>query len=405
MRRDLAVRELCLIADACDAWVVDAQRIDEAAEKLISGGADGTALVGEFLALELAGLLEITPVVAALRIRETLDLRDRHPEIWAVVMAGGVEPWKAIKVAARCAAAGLSGEAARWVDHQLCLVLGALGWSRVLRSLEGLIVKADPALAAEQARQAHEDRWVFVGEHRSGGSQVFARVDTSAALALDATLDRLADALGATGSDEKAPQRRATALGLLADPAAALDLLAGAPAPTRAAVERATVVVHIAADTIGDAAGVTRIEDVGPLDTETLKAFLADSNVTVRPVIDLNTIPPVDAYEVPDRLRRMVQWRNPVEVFPFSTRRSRGLDLDHTEPYDWHAPPGAGQTRGDNLGPLSRRVHRAKTARVWQVDQTDPGVFVWTSPTGHRYEVSPEGTTPLGRRGRSPDHP
>ena len=63
---DAEIRELALIAQACDEYTVDPSRADAAAEKLIQGGADGTALVGEFLALELGGLLQISPAAAAI---------------------------------------------------------------------------------------------------------------------------------------------------------------------------------------------------------------------------------------------------------------------------------------------------------------------------------------------------
>ena len=46
-------------------------------------------------------------------------------------------------------------------------------------------------------------------------------------------------------------------------------------------------------------------------------------------------------------------------------------------------------TRPDNLGPLSRKVHRAKTHGGWQLDQPSPGVFLWRSPLGFGYLVTP----------------
>jgi len=404
--RDAAVRELALIAQACDEWVVDEAAVDEAAEKLISGGADGTAMVGEFLALELAGLVEISPTAAALRVRGVLDLRDRHPELWAYTMTGAVEPWRALKVAARCSAAGLSAEAARWVDHRLTVVLAALPWARVQRSLEGLIVRADAALAAERARRQRARRMVWVGDHADGGSTLYARLDTETALALKRTIDAVADALLPSvdpSAVEPIEQRRASALGVLADPQAAADLLAGIGdgSPTN---RTAALVVHVAAEEVSDSApavaGVARVEGVGPLDVDTLRRFLAGSRVVVRPVVDLNTIPPVDAYEAPDRLRHHVLARNPVEVFPFSARPAGGLDLDHTVPYDHQAAPGARQTAAGNLGPLSRRTHRAKTSRAWRVEQSEPGEYWWTSRHGFRYLVTPEGTTALGRADR-----
>ena len=142
---------------------------------------------------------------------------------------------------------------------------------------------------------------------------------------------------------------------------------------------------------------MARIEGVGPLDLTTLRRFLGHAQVTVKPVVDLNTIPPVDHYEVPVRLRQHVLARNAVEAFPYSARAAGACDLDHTTPYNWQALDGAEQTRADNLGPLSRRVHRAKTAKLWQVEQWQPGWYTWTSPHGFQYEVGPYGTTALGR--------
>lgn len=312
---------------------------------------------------------------------------------------------------------------------------------QVVRSLEGLIVQADPALAAERARALHEARLVQVGEHRDGGSMLYARLDTEDALALDHTIGRLCEVLSSAGGAESVEQRRATALGMLADPQAAWELLNGC-GDGRSRGRSATVVVHLAADTLypdpdghldpapwnrylaglprpgtaacpGSSAGtdshdpgsgrrervpaVARVEGVGPLDVETLKRFLGGCTVVVRPVIDLNTIPAVDSYEIPQRLRQHVLARNPVEVFPYSARPSTSCDLDHTIPYQPDAPPGAAQTRAENLGPLSRRTHRAKTAGLWKVEQYEPGHFTWTSPQGFRYEVTPWQTIALGR--------
>lgn len=312
-----AVRELELIARACDEYVVDALRSDAAAEKLVRGGHDGTADVGEFLALELAGLLQITPASAAVKICQVLDLRDRHPELWAHVHARAIKPWQALKVASRCAEAGLSLQAARWVDRQLAMAVEGLPWGRVVRALEGLIVSADAHAAAQRAEQLRQRRRVFVGDHREGSSVLFAQLDTEDALALDQTISDLANALAALGSAETVDQRRATALGVLADPQAALDLLMGAGAG-RATNRAATLVVHIASEALHDpcSAPASRVDRVGPLVADTLRRFLADSHVVVRPVIDLNEAPAVDSYEIPARLRQHVEARNPVEVFP-----------------------------------------------------------------------------------------
>ncbi len=247
--RDAQLRELALIAQACDESFVDESRADYATERLIVAGADGTASIGEFLSLELGGLLGIAPVEASILIRDVLNLRDRHPELWGHTQAGRLTPSEAFRVVRRCAEAGLSCEAARWVDHHLGLGLAGLPWARVKRSLNGLIVKADAALAARRAEERRQERHVFVGDHGEGASVVFAKLDTEDALALDQTLADVANALAAAGNTEPVDQRRATALGILADPQAALDLLNGFGdgAPTG---RKATLVVHVAADQV-----------------------------------------------------------------------------------------------------------------------------------------------------------
>jgi hypothetical protein len=71
--------------------------------------------------------------------------------------------------------------------------------------------------------------------------------------------------------------------------------------------------------------------------------------VTIRPVVGLNAIPPVDAYEIPDAIRTAVCYRTPVDAFPYGTHPSKGLDLDHTEAYDHSPGHPPDQTRTDNL--------------------------------------------------------
>jgi len=128
----------------------------------------------------------------------------------------------------------------------------------------------------------------------------------------------------------------------------------------------------------------------------------------VRPVIDLHDNPAVDSYEIPDPIARIVRLRHPYDIFPWSSRTSRSLDLDHTQPYDHtpDAPPG--QTCPDNLGPLTRRAHRAKTHNGWEIAQPFPGVFDWRSPLGYHYRVDHTGSQELPHPKKTktdPPHP
>jgi hypothetical protein len=43
----------------------------------------------------------------------------------------------------------------------------------------------------------------------------------------------------------------------------------------------------------------------------------------------------------------------------------------------------------DNLGLLCRHHHRVKQEPGFRVVQREPGLFRWTFPTGHEYDVGP----------------
>ncbi len=392
-------------------------------------GADGAAPIAEWLALEVGPLLGISPVAAALLLADVVNLRDRHPLLWDAVQAGRVRFWQAKQITRRSAAAGLSLQAARSVDEQLAPAVERLPWGRVLSLLEGLIVAADPEGAEARAEAGRGERFVRRARTVTDGvATMIARVGLGDAIHFDAMLNRLAEVLAERGDTDPGELRRAKAFGILATPARALAMLqsavqppldlpaegepdAGGRGPTGCAghvcgtitvdperlLPRSTLVVHVSDQSLLSGSGVARVPDGCPVPVSRLRELLADSRVTVRPVFQPGQLPAVDCYEIPARLRAAVLLRDPYEVFPFGTRRSAGLDLDHTDPYDHGpgAPPG--QTRPGNLGPLSRRAHRAKTHGGWQVQQRAPGFFEWTSPYGFRYLVGPHGTIAIER--------
>ena len=153
------------------------------------------------------------------------------------------------------------------------------------------------------------------------------------------------------------------------------------------------IAVHIHADALGQLDPAARIEKAGTITTTLLTELLGEGNgynIRVQPVIDLPNLAPADTYAPSAQMRCGMVLAFPNEPFPFSQRDSAGLDLDHTIPYQ---PGRPGQTRVGNLAPLSRRVHRAKTAGYWIMHQPTPGRIEWRSPLGYRYDVTPFGTT------------
>ena len=419
-RRRAEVEVILGICRLAEGYSVDRDELVEAlVERQIRLGGDGTPLVSEFVSLELAGLLRCSPTVAGNRIVEALDLKHRHPGLLAAVEAFEIEPSWALRAARRCHQ--LSIELADRVTDRWLTRIRGLGWTAAFNLLERLIVSTDAELAAERERRARESRGVYVWGLDDGVMNLTGRLDATDARWFDDALSQVAAVLEAEHPGLTAEQRRAKAVGVLAHPALALALLQRAAQPLlpldgkpgAAPVEpcaggrvpghlcgsvgvplaklrpRARLIVHLHCDSVGSLPGSARIERAGEITTALLAELLGDVHVTVRPVIDLPSLPTDDRYVPRAGIRRAVLLAMEREMFPYSNRRAAGLDLDHTVAY---RPGRRGQTGLGNLAPLGRRGHRAKTMGAWRVEQPKPACLIWMSPLKYRYEVSPSGT-------------
>jgi Domain of unknown function (DUF222) len=84
------------------------------------------------------------------------------------------------------------------------------------------------------------------------------------------------------------------------------------------------------------------------------------------------------------RLRHLVGARNARCTAPGCGRPAARCDLDHTTP--WHHD---GLTCPCNLAPLCRHHHRCKQAEGWWLEQPEPGVLVWRTPSGRTCATGP----------------
>jgi hypothetical protein len=83
-------------------------------------------------------------------------------------------------------------------------------------------------------------------------------------------------------------------------------------------------------------------------------------------------------------LRHLVEIGQPTCSHPGCRRPAASCDLDHTEAYH-----RGGRTCLCNLAPLCRKHHRCKQAQGWRLEQPEPGVLVWQTPSGRTYTVTP----------------
>lgn len=413
-------------------------------ERLVRLAGEGTPEVAEFAPAELGAALGMSTFAASCLVGDALELRHRLPRLWARVRAGTLQAWRARKIADHTKI--LSPEAAAWVDGQAVGFAHKIGLKRVLDLVAVALMRFDPEEAARRVKAARDGRGVFVGEEmRNGTRSMSIEADALDVAEFDATISAIAEALAELGDEEGINVRRAKAIGVVADPQGALDLLTGGvraadrPGSATATDERSAdaagaadaadaadaagsehdegardrggfrwraggggqppvLYVHLHADSVAahGRGAVARVEGGGAVLAEQVLEWLGRGDFRIQPVIDLADATSVDGYEAPRRMREVVVLRNPCCLFPWCNHLSRKKDLDHIEPYtprDGGGPPG--QTRADNLAGLCRRHHRLRTHGGWSYTMVEPGMYLWRSPRGQRYLVDHSGTTNL----------
>jgi len=335
-------------------------------------------------------------------IRDALVLRHRLPAIWARVGVGDLEAWRARRIAQ--AVLGAHDDVCAQLDDALSAVAAKVGPTTLERLLDEAMLRLHPE-ERELAQFAALDRRHATLHAQSindtGVADMTLRGDWKDLHDFDQALSRVAAALADVDrADDRYVEsldvRRARAVGVLADPVAALALLDGRPAPRP--TKRTTLVVHVARDAVLGLDPVARCETLARavLDQQVREwCGKNDTHLTVQPVIDLADHVQIEAYEVSERLQIRTDLLNPSCVFPWCSRPSRHCDHDHGVP-----SAEGGSTCDCNLAPLCRRHHRLKTHAGWRYTTLEAGTHLWSDPHGQQFLRDPRGTrdvTPLDR--------
>ena len=229
-RRAVDCDELMWIATWADLHPgPDTPRSLPGAERAVTLGGDGTPEVAEFCTAELAVCLGVSPGIGRAMMADVLDLRHRLPRLWRRVVHREVESRPVCRIAAMTRV--LSRQAAALVDAAVVELVTTLPWRRLESIVWAKIIEADPELAVKMADARRYRKKVVIGESTPEGlSTVWACVETADAVWLDAMIEHLARRLQAHGAPGTLDDLRSRALGLLARPAEAIQLLA-APLP------------------------------------------------------------------------------------------------------------------------------------------------------------------------------
>ncbi|GGO84463.1 hypothetical protein GCM10011584_02060 [Nocardioides phosphati] len=374
-------------------------------EKALPLAGEGTPEVAEFCIAEFAAVLGMTTHAGRALIGDALETRHRLPRVWRRVEAGTLQVWRARQVAHLTC--GLPPEGAAYVDERVADRAHRIGYASLQRLLEEARVRFVAGHQPEDGPVRPDGRTLKVALGKmstNGTTDIWGELDYADAADLERAIARRAAALGTEGSVGEGldlDARRALALGEMARDDLRLDLATGErPARTGGGIE---LKVHVNADDLttspaSDAptGGLARVEGTGGngsfMTLDRLREWLQrpGAKISLRTVIDTTATIRVDQWEIPDRLRRQVEARDGTCRFPFCDRPAHSADIDHITPYDDDGPPG--QTSSDNLAACCRTHHRHKTHAGWSYLMLDPGYYLWRSPAGHRFLVTPNGT-------------
>ncbi|GAA1676559.1 hypothetical protein GCM10009745_19760 [Kribbella yunnanensis] len=205
-------------------------------ERAVVLGGEGCPEILEFAIAEYAAVLGVSHRIGATIIGDALALRHRFPFTWARVLSGHATPWKACRLVRDCM--DLSEEAARYVDQRVAALIDTITPYRLDKIVKAAKMHIDPEGARAEAAAKVRERGVFIGRSDEHGTKtIYIRTSSGAATRFDATIHALSDAQQTLGDTRPTQTRRAEAVGIIADPVFAQELLTQAhhhPTPSPA---------------------------------------------------------------------------------------------------------------------------------------------------------------------------
>jgi hypothetical protein len=319
-------------------------------------------------------------------------MRMRLPKVGALLVSGDID-YRMFQTIVYRTDLITDGDLLAAVDAQLAARVAR--WTGITQARLGAYVDQVVARADQDAvrrrRERRADREVAFFGDDEGLTEMFGRLATTDAHAVDARLDAVA-ATVCDADPRTRGQRRADAMGALAIGADRLVCRCGRPECVAASTPPPSpVVIHVIADEAtlhGTGHMPGSMIGADALIPAELVAELARS-AKVRPLIHPADAPPESGYTPSRALADFVRCRDLTCRFPGCDQPATGCDLDHTVP---HAD--GGPTHASNLKALCRRHHLLKTFWGWHDHQLPDGTVIWTSP-GRRTYVTTAGSALL----------
>jgi hypothetical protein len=251
------------------------------------------------------------------------------------------------------------------------------------RSVSRWLAKKDPGWG-RRAEMARRDVVVEHHANDDGTGELFVRGPLEHThlinLALTAAAGQLKPDLGGTVAQRK--------LAVLRDWADATLTRDGAPTHHGMAVR--VQLVTTASTALGRDERPVEIPGIGFVPASAARWAIADGADVQAMLVDkrsgyLVAVDPT-VYQVPARLADLLISRYVTAAAPHSGVPAAGCDMEHNLPHP------SGPTDEQNVTPIDRRWHRAKTHGRWTyLKNPDSGVVTWRSPTGMTLDIDPYG--------------
>jgi Domain of unknown function (DUF222) len=339
----------------------------------------------EAITTEVAAALGITHSLATSYLEYSRAMRLRLPRVGALLVAGDID-YRTFRTIVYRTDLITDSDLLTAVDASLAAKLErwrGVAQGRLGGYVDQVVARADRD-AVRRRRERRGDRELSIFGDEDGLTEVFGRLVTTDAHAVDARLDALAATVCADDPRTRS-QRRADAMGALAVGADRLNCLCEqANCPAAATPVPSAVVIHVIAhEDALDGGGPGSLVGSDALIPAELLAELARS-ARFRPLIHPADARPEQRYVPSHALADFVRCRDLTCRFPGCDKPAMRCDLDHTTPYG-----DGGPTHASNLKVLCRLHHLMKTFWGWQDRQLPDGTLIWTSPSGQTYVTTP----------------
>jgi hypothetical protein len=356
-------------------------------------GAGEVELVERSIRLELAAAMRVSEYAAGRLIVLAEALVRQYPQAWDALAGGRITEKHAEVLVDQLGelpaahAATLAGEAVALAQAEPV--------STFRRMLRDRVTAAQADTIEDRHGHAVAGRRITIQPGADGMGDLWLHAPLVELHAIHGRVTAMGKTITTAGDERTLDQVRADVV---------CDLLIDGTThtmPAAASGIRAQVVVTVPVLSLLDPDGPTDaelpvVEGVGPIPLHRARELCGGDakwmRVLTHPETGIVLSVGRDRYKPPAALRRLVRWRADRCMAPGCVMPASRCEIDHQ--IRW---TDGGHTSLDNHTPFCKAHHLVKDNTDWVVRQMPGtgGVIEWTSPTGRRYQVTPERRVPV----------